>query len=347
VVEEGAEPDLSAILHSLAGEDASFGNLARILSALPVGLALHDAGDDDFRLLYLNSAAAPLLTVSAPDAVDQPLAEVFGGCAGLLPLFREVRATAEPLKLNDFRNPESGLSYNIEAFPIADAAGRVCQILATWQDVSELAEARNSLRELLATTEAMSRPLPLHEIAKLAAEQIAPLLPGVECGVFLMPRGRPQVVRTVAASGAWGPRLGGQEFEIAGTPSERARRALAARAVVGAARADDRPADLPAAAVAGLARAVVDDELVLHAALAAGAIPIRAQRRPMKPDGLPQDPSDRLVQPCDLLGLQRTGASEGVDPCAPQGLGRVDVPDARDAALVQQQGLDRGPPAPP
>src|SRR5207244_4927202 len=49
----------------------------------------------------------------------------------------------------------------------------------------------------------------------------------------------------------------------------------------------------------------------------------------------------------DLVGAQRRRGPERVDLRAPERLDRVDVPDAGDAGLVEQQRLDRGAAAPP
>src|SRR6266542_1221374 len=125
-----------------------------------------------------------------------------------------------------------------------------------------------------------------------------------------------------------------------------ARRSLAAWAVERASRADDRSADRPPAARTRLAGPVVDRELALHAALAAAAIAIRAERRAVQPDRLPQHPAQRLMQPRDLVGAERSGEPQWMDPGAPERLGGVDVPDPGDAPLIQEQRLDRRAPAP-
>ena len=53
------------------------------------------------------------------------------------------------------------------------------------------------------------------------------------------------------------------------------------------------------------------------------------------------------MQPRDLIGLERAGRAQRVDLRAPERFGRVDVPDARDPALVEQQRLDGGAAATP
>src|SRR5207253_1508425 len=104
------------------------------------------------------------------------------------------------------------------------------------------------------------------------------------------------------------------------SPSHRRTRPpLTAWAVVRATPADDRATDRGPAARARLAGAVVHHELVLHPALPAAAVPVRAKGRAVEPDGFAKDPRDRLAQPGDLLGLQRSRAPERMDLRPPEG----------------------------
>src|SRR5581483_9720254 len=113
-------------------------------------------------------------------------------------------------------------------------------------------------------------------------------------------------------------------------------------AVERAAAADHGADDGPAAARARLARAVVRVELPLHPSGVPARVTVVAARRPAEADPLAQHPADGLVQPRRLRGPQRARRTRWVDARAPEGLDRVDVPDARDGALIEQQRLDRG-----
>ena len=53
------------------------------------------------------------------------------------------------------------------------------------------------------------------------------------------------------------------------------------------------------------------------------------------------------MQTCDFIRVERAGGPQGVDARAPEGLRGVDVADAGDATLVQQERLDGRPAAPP
>src|SRR5687767_7687898 len=121
----------------------------------------------------------------------------------------------------------------------------------------------------------------------------------------------------------------------------RSRRALAAGAVERAAAADDRAPDLGSAARAGLAVPPVRLEFALHAAALSLRVDVVGERRSAEADALAEDPPQRLVQARDLVGLERPGGPQRVDPGTPEGLDRVDVPDAGDAAAVQKERLDR------
>src|SRR5690242_2595004 len=107
-----------------------------------------------------------------------------------------------------------------------------------------------------------------------------------------------------------------------------------------AAAADDGAHDRAPAARARLARTRVDLELALHPSLVAAGVDVVARRGATETNAFTQRPPDRLVEPRDLIGAQRASFPKGMDPRAPQRLDRVNVPDAGDGALVEEQHLD-------
>ena len=136
----------------------------------------------------------------------------------------------------------------------------------------------------------------------------------------------------------------GHEAALANTVLLGARAPLAVRAEPRAAAGDDDPLDRTPATVARLAEPAVDVELVLHRA----PVPVRrdvvAKRRPLPLDPLPQNRSQRAVQPRQLGPVELSRGAERMELCAPERLVGVDVPDARDAPLVEEEGLDGGRP---
>src|SRR5207249_9730512 len=120
---------------------------------------------------------------------------------------------------------------------------------------------------------------------------------------------------------------------------------LAPRAVERAAAADDGAHDGAPAARARLAGAVVHLEFTLHPTLAATRVDVVSARRAAETDALAEDEPQRLAQPRDLIGAERSGRAQRVDARAPQRFDGVDVPHSGDAALVEQQRLDGGPAA--
>src|SRR5580765_7367695 len=114
---------------------------------------------------------------------------------------------------------------------------------------------------------------------------------------------------------------------------------LAARAEERRALALDDAPDRRAAGAAGLARAVVDQELV---AVGARLVPQRAVRAERGAEA-----RDRLVQHRDGLGGDRvplfeadcSGLAPRIHARAVQDLARIDVADAGDALLVEEEGF--------
>src|ERR1044071_28225 len=85
------------------------------------------------------------------------------------------------------------------------------------------------------------------------------------------------------------------------------------------------PSQGGAAADAGLAFALVHQQLELEAARFAGAGPVIAHRGPLRVDGGAQDPYDRAVQPACGGRADVTRRFRRIDPRRKQRLLRIDV----------------------
>ena len=99
--------------------------------------------------------------------------------------------------------------------------------------------------------------------------------------------------------------------------------------------------DRPAAAPARLAGPPVDAELVLHRALRVRTV---AEIGALALDAAPERPPHAPAQSRDLLRLELGCRPQRMEPRVPEGLVGVDVPDARDDALVEEHSLQRRPP---
>src|SRR5207302_1849589 len=118
-------------------------------------------------------------------------------------------------------------------------------------------------------------------------------------------------------------------------------RTLTVRAMESPSSADDGPQDRPTTSRDRHASASVNLDLPLHPALAAPRVDVVATGRAAQPDALPKRPLDRLVEALDLVDPQRAGLAQRMDPRAPERLDRIDVPDAGDRTLIEEQRLDR------
>ena len=128
-----------------------------------------------------------------------------------------------------------------------------------------------------------------------------------------------------------------------GSPARPARsaggQALAPRAEVGRPAADDDPPDRPAAAAARLAGPLVDLEVLLHLAVAVGRRVV-VDRRAAPDHRLGEDPPDLDPEPPLVGRAERPGRPERMEARRPERLVGVDVADAGDERLVQQQRLE-------
>ena len=86
----------------------------------------------------------------------------------------------------------------------------------------------------------------------------------------------------------------------------------------------------------------MDEEAVLEGAAEAVDVAEVVDRGPARVDPFEQRRDDGVAQAPVLLECQPPGGPQRVDAGTEEGLVGVDVADARDAALVEQEGLDRG-----
>ena len=114
---------------------------------------------------------------------------------------------------------------------------------------------------------------------------------------------------------------------------------LAPRAEVRRTRADDDPLDRPPAARARLAGALIDLQAFLHRAIAVGRRVV-VDRAPATLDRLGQHGPDRVVQASFVGRPERPGGPQRMEPGRPQRLVGIDVADAGQERLVEQERLE-------
>src|SRR5262245_54494068 len=120
---------------------------------------------------------------------------------------------------------------------------------------------------------------------------------------------------------------------------------LAVRATPGSATAGARFLDRVAAAEAGLSVAPVDAELGLHPAGRAVGVAVVAQGRALEGDAPPEGSFDPAHEGLELLGVHVAGPAQWMEARPPERLVRVDVPDACEDALVEDDRFQRRTPA--
>src|SRR5690349_16603954 len=118
---------------------------------------------------------------------------------------------------------------------------------------------------------------------------------------------------------------------------------LAEWAEMRAALSNDDLLDWCAAARAGLALAVVDIEMFLVGAWLTVAVAIIAQGAATVLKPLKQRQANAGVQPCDLAIVQAIAGAQRVQLSIPERLIGVDIANAGDDFLVEQQRLEARP----
>jgi hypothetical protein len=89
----------------------------------------------------------------------------------------------------------------------------------------------------------------------------------------------------------------------------------------------------------------VHAELLLHRTGSAVGCPVVAQRRALPGDAGSQRRADGAREPDDFVARELVRGAQRAQARTPEGLVRVDVPEAGDDTLVEEDGLQRGLPA--
>jgi len=144
--------DLTELFQSEPSSDIALGLLAQVVDTIPSGVAVYDARDEEFRLLYANEAAEPFMEPSAGSWLGRPLREVFPSAAvnGTLDVFRRVRRSGEAMHFREvaLSSPAGGgpRSWNWDVYPLLGSDGGVTRIMGVGQEVTDLVVAREKIR---------------------------------------------------------------------------------------------------------------------------------------------------------------------------------------------------------
>jgi signal transduction histidine kinase len=174
--ESAALPRLAGLLSGLP-EAEVVGLLSRLLDALPVGVALYDASNDDFRVLYLNPASE-LLAEPGGNPAGRPFLDVYPEAANnrISSVFRDVRDSGRPRHYSEFTTP-SGRSWDIRAQPIAGPEGGVRYLLLVGHEVSQQVAARRQVQIALDLAVALGSTLEPREVIRRLLERAVADIP--------------------------------------------------------------------------------------------------------------------------------------------------------------------------
>jgi PAS domain S-box-containing protein len=166
---------LGRLVSAVSGDRAALELLSRMLDTLPLGLALYDASDEDFRILYANPASFEFSGYPGRNPVGLRFVEAFrsGEENGTLDVFRQVRRSGEARHFRDVTlSSMSGKqrTWNWDVYPIVGADGSVEQLIGVGQEVTELALARARLAEAADLSLAVLLEVSRHSEAGLSTE---------------------------------------------------------------------------------------------------------------------------------------------------------------------------------
>lgn len=147
--------------------------LTEMLDALPIGAALYDASDDDFRVAYVNRRVETQFATDAGSLIGRTVVEAFGPpAADFIDVFREVRRTGRPWRVAEYRAGRGRSRFQIEARPIPDGP-RPRHILCWWYDVTEPVAARHRAETALELALEVARPLEATQAVRRLVQRAA------------------------------------------------------------------------------------------------------------------------------------------------------------------------------
>jgi PAS domain S-box-containing protein len=167
---------LGRLVSAVSGDRAALELLSRMLDTLPVGLALYDASDEDFRILYSNPASFEFSGFPGTNPVGLRFIEAFPTAEdnGTLDVFRDVRRSGGARHFRDVVLASAGgkqRHWNWDIYPITGADGGVEQLIGVGQEVTELALARARLAEAADLSLAVLLEVSRHSEAGLSTEE--------------------------------------------------------------------------------------------------------------------------------------------------------------------------------
>ena len=127
--------------------------VTEILEHVPFGLALYDAADDDFRIVYANDAAGDFMETPLDTSIGLPLGVAFPSTLtnGTVETMKAVRSTGESRHFREVTLPSAGgtpvRTWNYDLYPITNGEGQVTHVLGVGSEVTELAAARVRIQE--------------------------------------------------------------------------------------------------------------------------------------------------------------------------------------------------------
>ncbi|MEP7105313.1 MAG: histidine kinase dimerization/phospho-acceptor domain-containing protein, partial [Chloroflexota bacterium] len=127
--------------------------VTEMLEQVPFGLALYDAADEDFRIVYANGAAGDFMETPLDASIGLPLGVAFPSALtnGTVETMKAVRSTGESRHFREVTLPSAGRTpvrtWNYDFYPIASTAGEVTHVLGVGNEVTELATARVRIQE--------------------------------------------------------------------------------------------------------------------------------------------------------------------------------------------------------
>jgi signal transduction histidine kinase len=186
-----------AILTRLLAEadSGAVSSIARLLDSAAFSVAVFERGEQ-VRVAYLNAAASAQAAVGGEAAIGRPIAEVFPNVNASLieQLLGDPAGDEAPVRLRGLL--PGGSAWSLDAIRLGPD-----RVVIFAEELGEAVSSRRRLESLLASMDAIWRPVDVNSMPAQVVEQAARLLPDVDIVLCTTTDGDPGVLRIESSNG--------------------------------------------------------------------------------------------------------------------------------------------------
>ena len=178
-----------------SAESGGVRHVARLLDSAAFSVAAFEREQGEIRVAYLNAAASSQATIGGPEAIGRPIAEVFPQVNSSV--IEQLLATPgdHEMPMNLRGMLPSGSAWTIDAIRLGPDL-----IVVLAEELGEAGSSRQRLEALLASMNAIWRPIDFSSMPSQIVEQAGKLLIDVDVALCAVTSEEPSVLRLVASN---------------------------------------------------------------------------------------------------------------------------------------------------